>query len=181
MKGKDGITCWYKQCFDSSFQSTAYFEPAFTPVTESLNSIDEYFDYFIDEFVLNQILFSTNKRINETKKINLSELKGFIGLLLLFGVTKKHDIEIAEIFKVGSVNHMDWATICMSRERFQLISINICFDDVDTRSARFSNNPKLHKINEVFDHFRNKLQKGINNYIRILQNRIKLNFSYSQV
>ena len=107
------------------------------------------------------IVQNTNRRLDsETKEVDEVEIRGFIGLLLLFGVTKKHDIEINEIFNILSVHHMDWATVCMSRDRFKLISSKITFDDVDTRSVRFVSNPKLHKINQIFDHFNSNLQRG---------------------
>ena len=84
---------------------------------------------------------------------------GFIGLLLLLGVTKKNDVEISEIYNPASPHHLDWATSCMSRDRFKLICSIITFDDVDTRLERVQNNPKFHKMEEVFTRFKSNIQK----------------------
>lgn len=161
MKGKDG-TIWSRQELNNSeYQSTSYFEPVLGPSVNSLTTINEFFDFFIDEFIIQSIVDCTNKRLTiETKKITAIELKGYIGLLLLFGATKKHDIEIDEIYKFGSVNHMDWATVCMPRDRFHLISSNITFDDFETRNIRYNSNPKLHKISGVFNRLKDNLLKG---------------------
>ncbi len=161
MIGIDKKTTW-KSTAQFSSNSTTFFEPEFTPAVENLNQIIEFFDFFIDERIVSTIVECTNKRLNAaTDEVTEIEIKGFIGLLLLFGVTKKHDIEVDEMFKVGSVNHMDWAIICMSKNRFKLIASKICFDDFQTRMARVSQNPKLHKINQIFDYFNSKLQNGI--------------------
>ena len=122
------------------------------------------------------IVQCTNKRLGEeTKKVDDTEIRGFIGLLLLFGVTKKHDIEISEIFSQSSVNSMDWATVCMSRDRFKLLSSKITFDDVDTRPLRISSSRKLHKINQIFDHFNGNLQRGFS-FLILLYNQLNSKF-----
>jgi hypothetical protein len=163
MIGVDKNTTWKSACpsISTEFNPTPSFEPDFTPATENLNSINEFFDYFIDEQIVSTVVQCTNERLNEDDKVNEIEIKGYIGLLLLFGVTKKHDIEIDEMFNFTSVNHMDWATVCMSRNRFKFISARITFDDITTRCDRVFRSPKLHKINQLFDHFNSKLQKGI--------------------
>ena len=79
----------------------------------------------------NSTVACTNKRlVEEQKPVSSVEIKGFIGLMLLLGATKKHDLEISEVYKFGSVHHTDWATVCMSKERFHLISAKITFDDL---------------------------------------------------
>ena len=44
------------------------------------------FKALINDEMLNIILANTNKRFSSSPKITLVEIKGFIGLLLLFGV-----------------------------------------------------------------------------------------------
>ena len=163
MLGNDKKTIWKKSCpINSEFNSTPVFDPELTPFVENLNTIEEFFNFFIDDQIVTNIVQCTNKRIAEdTKDVTETEIRGFIGLLLLFGVTKKHDVEISEIFNPNSANHLDWATVCMSRDRFKFISSKITFDDVGTRTTRFTSNPKLHKINQIFDYFNGNLQKGL--------------------
>jgi len=163
MLGNDKKTIWKESCpINSEFNATSVFDPELTPFVENLNTIEEFFNFFIDDQIVTHIVQCTNKRISEdTKDVTEVEIRGFIGLLLLFGVTKKHDVELGEIFSHNSVNHLDWATVCMSRDRFKFISSKITFDDVSTRTTRFTSNPKLHKINQVFDYFNGILQKGL--------------------
>ena len=51
--------------------------------------------------MLEIIVHETNKRmIGQVKPVNITEVRGFIGLLLLFGVTKKNDICINFILTI---------------------------------------------------------------------------------
>ncbi len=50
----------------------------------------------------------------------------------------------------------------MSRERYQLISRYICFDDIDTRIQRESN--KFHKMEAIFNLFKKNLLLIIPSY-----------------
>lgn len=162
MIGSDKTTVWTRSCPPNpKYNSTQVFDHELTPYVENLNTIEEFFNFFIDDLIVTMIVQSTNKRLDsQTEPVDEVEIRGFIGLLLLLGVTKKHDIEANENFNYRSVHHMDGATVCMSRDRFKLISSKIAFDDVDTRSARFVLNTKLHKINQMFDHFNRNLQNG---------------------
>ena len=148
----------------NSDQATPTFKPKQGIFVENLETIDSFFCHFIDGFIIDQTVRCTNKRLPidaETKPITKVELYGFIGFLLLLGVTKKHDVEINEVFRVSSVNHMDWATVCMSRDRFNLISAHICFDDVATRLHRHIACTKLFKISEIFDRFKKNCKSGM--------------------
>ena len=91
MIGSDKKTVWTRTCpINSESNSTSDFDPELTSCVENLNTIEEFFDYFIDELIVSMIVQYTNKRLDEeTKKVDETEIKGFIGLLLLFGVTKK--------------------------------------------------------------------------------------------
>jgi hypothetical protein len=161
MIGRDKKTFWKTTC-SCIDQPTTDFDPILGTAIESLESINDLFDYFIDDFIIDKIVACTNKRlIEEQKPVNSVEIKGFIGLMLLLGATKKHDVEISDVYKFGSVHHTDWATVCMSRERFHLISAKITFDDIATRTMRYQSNPKLHKICEIFEHLTKKFQAGL--------------------
>jgi len=64
---------------------------------------------------------------------NETEIRALIGLLLLFGVTKKNHVDNNEIWQDKSVHHMDHATSTMRRDRFKLLCSKISFDDNDTK------------------------------------------------
>jgi len=157
MIGKDKKTVWKRNCSNPSvLEATLDFDPILGTAVDNLNTVLEFFNFFIDDFIIDKIVSCTNKRFDDQKPVTAVEIRGFFGLLLFMGVTKKHDIEISEIYKSSSIHYSDWATVCMSRDRFYLISAKITFDDVDTRTLRFLSNPRLHKINEVFDRLTNQ-------------------------
>ena len=112
--------------------------------------------------MINENLKCTNERFSvEEEPLTVNELLGYFGPILLFGVTKKHDIEVSEIWNVESVNHMDWATVGMSRARFSLISRKICFDRYRLRTARSINDPKFFKMRTIFDMFKSNCVNGL--------------------
>ena len=160
MRGKDG-SAWQKLPSLNLYKPALNFPPKCLPKTSELHSTLELFNYFINQQIIEKIIYSTNKRLNvDSAKLDCTELKAFCGLLLLFGLTKKHDVDINEIYCPQSVNHLEWASVCMKRDRFKEIARFICFDDIDTRSVRMSSNPKFFKMSEVFDIFKNNLKSG---------------------
>jgi hypothetical protein len=60
------------------------------------------------------------------------------------------------------VHHCPFATAAMSRERFQLISRHICFDDIDTRKNRENN--KFHKSEAILKWFKKNLNLIVPSY-----------------
>ena len=91
-------------------------------INESLENIEklvDFFNYFIDSQMKKKIVEYTNMRIeNDNDKVNECEITAFIGILLLLGVTKKHDIEVSEIWSYDSPHYMWLATAPMSRDRY---------------------------------------------------------------
>ena len=80
---------------------------------------------------------STNNFDDSRNFSIISGLKpGFIGLLLLFGFTKKNDIEIQEIWSPDSLHHSGFATSAMQRNRFTFIASCLTFDGISTRDQR---------------------------------------------
>ena len=79
------------------------------------------------------------------------EIYAFTGILILLGITKKSNESIESLW-----NSSSFAAATMPRDRFQLISRNIKFDDLESRSIR--NKFKFHKIQEIFDDFKNNLE-----------------------
>jgi hypothetical protein len=85
-------------------------------------TLKDYFNYFIDEKMIDLIVYATNKKSNnQVKPVNICEIRGFIGLLLLFGVTNKNHMSVNEIWAVEKLHHSDQATSSMKRERFKEI------------------------------------------------------------
>ncbi len=77
------------------------------------------------------------------------------------GELRKAHVEVNELYNIQSAQHVDWISICMSRDRFKLLCCTICFDDGDTRNEREQMNKKFHKFDEIFNHFKTKLQSGL--------------------
>ena len=127
------------------------------PCVSYCETIIDFFNHLIDSNILEKILMYTNKRLLHKNKtfIGMSELKAFIGLLIVFGVTNKINEPIEEIWRKSSVYDFELAALSMSRDRFQLIASNICFDDIDTRPNRCQS--KFFKFEEIFNLFRNNL------------------------
>ncbi len=114
------------------------------------------------------IVFYTNESLNlkygekVQEPISLNELKAFIGLLITFGITKKRKISVEKIWKPNSIHWCPVATGAMSRNRFQFIFKNICFDDKRTRNERKKENRKFYKMEECYLIFKNNLNKILN-------------------
>lgn len=76
------------------------------PVRDLIDIID-FFNYFFDNDSINLVVNYTNKRLDEEERTTNNELKAFIGLLLMFGVTNKNEIDTAEIWSPDSVHHLN--------------------------------------------------------------------------
>lgn len=104
------------------------------------SKLEDFFRFFIDESMVNLIVEYTNLKLFlnniEEDPVDSIEIYGFIGLLLLFGVTKKNDVSIGEIWNSKSIDFMNYAAATISRDRFKFICQNITFDEIFTREAR---------------------------------------------
>lgn len=114
--GKDGFK-WFDTPSHRENRSQFVFHPKLTDDLANLNTVTDFFNYIFDDILLNRILSYTNVRIsNEWERITVIELRGFIGLLLLFGCTK-HRVDYVDYWSVKSPHHSDWATACMTKNR----------------------------------------------------------------
>ena len=69
--------------------------------------------------------------------MNRIEIRGFFGLLLLFGVLQKSNVDIHEIWSEdGKIHHCHFATAAMPRDRFKVISCCLSYDEIDSRNIR---------------------------------------------
>ena len=138
-------------------------------------SIEIFFKKIITPEIVNLIAKYTNKKIDLIDNRNLKndeyklkrdrlienevssqEIYAFIGVLILLGITKKSNESIESLWNSNSLHYASFAAATMSRDRFQLLSRYITFDDLDTRVIR--KNYKFHKMQEIFDAFKSNLQ-----------------------
>ena len=73
---------------------------------------------------------------------------------LIFGVTKKNDIEINLIWKESSLHYCKWAAITMTRNRFKTLTSILTFDDASTRTIR-AKDGKFYLMSSFFEIIRN--------------------------
>jgi hypothetical protein len=172
---KNGIEpfSWTKEPTLDSFKQLEKYNlvPQLTKNVENCETISDFFNFFINDQMIENIVSSTNKKIlKHALKIKIKnqylspvtkiEIRGFIGLLILFGLLKKHDAEISRIWSTESVHSCHIATATMARERFQIISVCLTFDDIESREIRKPMCPKFYKINEYFGMFRDNIQSA---------------------
>lgn len=130
-----------------------------TPVDNCFTMVD-FFNYYFTNEIIDLIVDCTNQDPDEytTRK----EIRAFIGLLLIFGVTKKHDIEINMIWKEDSLHYCKWAAITMSRDRFKVLTSHITFDDVFSRKTREKTIGKFYLMNNIFEKIRIRVVEAFN-------------------
>ena len=119
----------------------------------------------LDE-IIKKIVYYTNLRISEENPVTANEIKSFIGLLILFGLTKKSDVPISEIWSDQSIHFLPLATTAMSRSRFKLLASKITFDNINLRST--NKGSKFDKFEEIFNLFKKNIKLIIpSNYLCI--------------
>ncbi len=121
-------------------------------------TMTEFFNYFITDDMLKEVVNFTNMRIELSKdQIKLYELKGFIALLILFGARGNNNTRISKIWCPSDINYSKFATAVMSRNRFVFIASKITFDNVMERE----NNPrKFYKMEWFFNQFRKNISSA---------------------
>ena len=121
---------------DYSGQQTHQTPSQLSPHVQHCVSISDFFNFIISNAMVSSIVVYTNKRLVESDHTNIVELRCFFGLLLLFGVLKKNDVDTAELWSPDSAQHSNHATAAMSRKRFRLLIRKLTFDDIDEREQR---------------------------------------------
>ncbi len=140
-KGGDGYLWDAKppiDTYDSFHEFTI--TPRLNKNVENCKTMLDFFNYFINDSMLEMVVLNTNlrlKKLNEKNiELTVTELRSFIGLLLLFGVKGKRKVEINEIWSLKSLHHENYATAAMSRNRFKNIASCLVYDDLRTRASR---------------------------------------------
>ena len=144
------------------------------PAVANLNTITEFFNFIINDQMIDLIFTYTNTNITiknskkmdpkkHIKYVTKVEIRAFIGLLILFGLTNKNNNEINEIWQFGSIYHMDWATATMKRDRFKELHAVITFYDVSLPVSRQLQNDKKRfwKIEQVFNIFQENIKNAV--------------------
>ncbi len=65
MIGKDKKSFWNRKFLNScKLAATSDFDPILGPEVENLNTITEFFNFFVDDYIIDKIVYCTNKRLN---------------------------------------------------------------------------------------------------------------------
>jgi hypothetical protein len=110
-------------------------DPSLSSRVDHCQTAVDLFDFFINEEMLDLIVHSTNSKIasfsadknyfHDISNVDRIEIRSYIGLLLLFGVLKKSNVAIQDLWSEdnsGNIHSCYWATATMSWIRFQVIS-----------------------------------------------------------
>jgi hypothetical protein len=82
-------------------------EPSLLPKARTAKSIIDFFNLIFSDELIEKIVFCTNLRISQmSRPVTTNEIRSFIGLLILFGVTNKSNVETADIWSPGSVHYL---------------------------------------------------------------------------
>lgn len=118
---------------------------------------------FVDEDILNEIVLGTNQKIALSKlgeassvsvtyqDTDVTEIKAFIGLLMLSSLFRNNNDSISTLFQKGLTSRPIFRAT-MSEKRFEALLTNINFDDLNTREVRKTNEPCPEIIN-IFNKF----------------------------
>lgn len=131
----------------------------------------EAWNLLFTEGMLQNILESTNEKITElsanygptctyVNHLSHTELRAFLGLLLLSGIMKSNHEDVDSLFATdGTGREIFRAT--MSKERFLFLLLAIRFDDSATRDQRKESGDRLAAISDIFNEF---IKNSISNY-----------------
>ncbi|XP_066583280.1 piggyBac transposable element-derived protein 4-like [Prorops nasuta] len=170
--GKDG-TRWLKKVPPRNVRTRAINIISYLPgprgKAKQAKSADECFALFINDTILNCIVCCTNiyiahvrekyERERDAKNTDLEEIKTFIGLLLLTGVTKSRSLHLSDIWNKNKLGIAVFSAT-MSEKRFRFLLQCIRFDDKRTRQER-SEIDVLAPVREIFELF---VANSQNNY-----------------
>jgi len=126
----------------------------------------ESFELLIDDNIIEIITNRTNEKITEntatyphcTNHVSVTEMKAFIGLLLLTGVCKSGREDLESLWATDGTGR-DIFRATMSLKRFLFILSNLRFDDITSREERKAVD-RAALISEIFHKFIENCQKN---------------------
>jgi hypothetical protein len=159
------------------FERKKEFPASVIPEIANEKEKDNFFKLILSFSIIQEIVNNTNKRIslidNPKREITINEVYAFIGILILLGITKKLHVPVTELCSESSIHFARFAAVALSRERFQLISRHITFDDLSKYKCNVNlifiglislkgsrqerEGKKLHKMGIIFDLFKKNL------------------------
>ena len=165
---------WDKEPNPKSFTPLEKYcgEPCLSDSVKHCEKLSDFFNYFINDKMVQMIIDSTNSKLalfsidkefiykNYLQPLNSIEIKCYFGLLILFGVLQKRDVDIYEIWKEDGIHHCNYATASMPRHRFEVISRCISYDEIESREIRKQTDPKFYKMREYFEIWRENLRSS---------------------
>ena len=165
---------WYSNP-NEVFEKQGFRHTCIRPALKNEKSIEIFYIQIISKDIVDKIAKYTNQKIDITSKqttgndkyresrekfmrviVSTEEIYAFTGILILLGITKKSNESIESLWNTKSLHYASFAAATMSRDRFQLISRYISFDDYDTRRTRKVF--KFHKMQEIFNDFKSNLE-----------------------
>lgn len=118
---------------------------ALTARSEDIASIEECFQLFINDEIIDAVIACTNKRAEAAyskesqkkwKPVDRVEIKAFLGVLLLIGRFRESRESTDHLWRRNTAFSRQIYAAAMSRDRFKEIFKFIRFDDVATKAER---------------------------------------------
>lgn len=162
--GKDGDTKWRKAQPPKNVRTRAHNIITHLPgpirAAREAKSEIQALDLFISEDILSIITISTNiyvelvrqkfARDRDARLTNMTEIRGFIGLLYLIGSLRSSRKNLHQLWDNSKGNGLESCYLTMSEQRFRFLLRCIRFDDVRDRPMR-SELDKFSPIRELFE------------------------------
>ena len=131
----------------------------------------EFFNAFVSENALDEIVGFTNSKMEvyrerygdrnkdlaAYRKTNVTELRCFIGCLVMTGIRRDSHMNLTNLFNINA----NFYKSCFSEKRFQFLIRSIRFDNADQRANVVGDDPMVH-IRALWDEV---IQNCRNNFI----------------
>lgn len=169
-EGKDG-TKWSKESFSlrgrKGLQDILKEKPGPKGLATNVSSAKDAFEVFFTDDIIHIITENTNKfiltvrsnfeRERDARETNISEIKAFIGLLILSGVKKANHLNFKEMWSNDGMG-LEIFTATMTYNRFNFLIRCLRFDDLQTRDERKTFDKMAH-IRDFWTSFTNNCKE----------------------
>lgn len=147
--GKDNVTKWRKHALPRNVrtrqQNIVTHLPGVRPAGKNSKTPKECFLLFLDDSIIEKIVTCTNFKIEKdadknkndrtTYKTSTTEIKAFLGLLILSGLVKSGHQNLDDLWNVDKLG-IDIFQTTMNLKRFRFLLNYIRFDDINSRHTR---------------------------------------------